>query len=660
MAPGNSMIGRRKKWRPAKSVAVCLALFLGGCSSLEFDDRLLVKVPDRRVIRETHADGWNFRHVVEAPQDKVNAGNWYVAYRDSDLVRHDPQWKVFLGRWGRARRLAPYLADASRDAFGVFPTLIEPNLVFANAAAGKAGPQQNHPLPQSRARRQGSDLFVNANRTLAWPSPADSDPAWHLRMEYSQLAEARREAHGGAGIRVGILDNGFSERQAGMPEHLDEDVYGDAMGWTQGTPHEGLVAPGDWGGSHGTGTIGILAGRRVRIFAKSASGSTTKGRPIFEGELGSAPRATVVPVRIAPWVFSVETASLACGIDYASRVKHCDVLSMSHGGSPSQVWVDAVNAAYERGTAVFAAEGDFFSLGFDPLPPTPIVVPSSPVYPAAFRRVVGVTGVRSDGGSYARNSLGRLFSHPSEFLTWVGRGSYGPDGWRQLLHSEAEADPAERRLGKLRAYPIAAYSPNIPWLVAPDSPQAPANLVDLNGSGTSAATPQAAGAAALWLARHRSDPALQRDWHTWKKSEAVYFALLGSAGGHETGPDEYLGAGTLKATEALKLSYADVKNMRDKRLLNFQKSGRDYFDGSRSFWTLLNGQAGLPPRFNQRAALKQGDTIAPDREKAFARLYYNMLLLEAWHNGRLPRKGLEANLLTAQADKLAEKASATH
>ena len=44
---------------------------------------------------------------LEAPNDKVNMGNWYLAYRDSGLVQHDPEWKLFLGRWERARRLAP-------------------------------------------------------------------------------------------------------------------------------------------------------------------------------------------------------------------------------------------------------------------------------------------------------------------------------------------------------------------------------------------------------------------------------------------------------------------------------------------------------------------------------------------------------------------------
>src|SRR3954452_21746632 len=66
-------------------------LALAGCSgvtdSLRFEDRLLVKVPDKRIIAEDRKkDGWNFRHISEAPHDRKNAGNWYVAWQDSEVA----------------------------------------------------------------------------------------------------------------------------------------------------------------------------------------------------------------------------------------------------------------------------------------------------------------------------------------------------------------------------------------------------------------------------------------------------------------------------------------------------------------------------------------------------------------------------------------------
>jgi subtilisin family serine protease len=116
-------------------------------------------------------------------------------------------------------------------------------------------------------------------------------------------------------------------------------------------------------------------------------------------------------------VFSIGTAELAYGIDYASRVRHADVITISHGGAPTQAWVDAVNAAYERGTAMFAAEGDFFSAMPDPLPPNGIIISASPMYPAAFRRVLGVTGVTADYHSYGRNTLGAILKESDSFVS---------------------------------------------------------------------------------------------------------------------------------------------------------------------------------------------------------------------------------------------------
>src|SRR6185295_7010276 len=129
-------------------------------------------------------------------------------------------------------------------------------------------------------------------------------------------------------------------------------------------------------------------------------------------------------------------------------------------------WVDAINAAYERGTAMFAAESDFFSLVFEPLKPHGILVPASPVYPAGFRRVMGVTGVTADDRSYGCNFLSRLLLHPGDLMKWAFRGSYGADGTSTVLfRPNRKPDPSQTwRQGELRPRPIAAPSPNVPWL----------------------------------------------------------------------------------------------------------------------------------------------------------------------------------------------------
>jgi Subtilase family len=399
------------------------------------------------------------------------------------------------------------------------------------------------------------------------------------------------------------------------------------------------------------GTIGILAGRQA-VFAPdpSAKGQQVVSIPQHPIWVGGAPDATVVPVRVAANPVSLGTAALAFGIDYASRVKGCDVISMSHGGSPTQTWVDAVNAAYERGTAMFAAEGDFFSLAPYGFRPGGIVVASSPVYPAAFRRVLGVTGATAEKRSYSGNSLARLFRRLDLLTTWGFRGSYGPDGWLGGINPRVDVDDEEKKFGALRSYPVAGYTPNIAWLAGTQG-------VDMDGSGTSASTPQVAAAAALWLERNRR--AIGRQWHSWQKAEAVYDALLISAEreNHRDQPDLYLGAGMLKANRALRWDYARVRGLHSDAL-KFGRMVKDEFGGAESFWRLLfRAPAHVPEE--DRAELNQTDLRGETKETALARMYYNMLLLEKWHGGAIPRHGGDERRLREKGAALARHAIAS-
>jgi Subtilase family len=319
---------------------------MGIVDSLEYDSRLLVKVP-RASFRETATAGaWKFRHLVDVPKDIDPAGQWYLAWRDDDTV-------IGLAmpgrRWRHAYQVAPALAEATRQALGVYPLMIEPNLVFTRMAARVDMTQRVAPGPSGASENrlgQSVSLDYGAPPSRAWPIPRTSDgsirPAWHLDDEYSGLRSAAarvRKIHRPRPIRIGILDDGFSVSQRGLPRHLIDDRLGDALNVPTSVSDANLQKPGDTGASHGTGTIGILAGRKVSINQTKVGGQTVAA---FDGYLGGAPDSEVVAVRVAPWVFSISTANLAYGIDYASRVEHCDVLSLSHGGSPCQVWSDAV------------------------------------------------------------------------------------------------------------------------------------------------------------------------------------------------------------------------------------------------------------------------------------------------------------------------------
>ena len=101
---------------------------------------------------------------------------------------------------------------------------------------------------------------------------------------------------------------------------------------------------------------------------------------------------------------------------------------------------------------------------------------------------------------------------------------------------------------------LGAYTPNVPWAEIDC-----AKVVDMDGAGTSAATPQIAAAAALWLAEHWD--VVKNYSQPWMRIEAVRFALFSAAakstakmGTAET--LEKIGQGVVKADAALAVDAA--------------------------------------------------------------------------------------------------------
>jgi len=205
-------------------------------------------------------------------------------------------------------------------------------------------------------------------------------------------------------------------------------------------------------------------------------------------------------VRIADSVIHFWNGAMAAGLNYAAEVG-ADVVSVSMGGLPTRAWADAVNRAYEAGVAIFAAAGNRIG-------PSP---PSSIVYPARFRRVVAVCGATSDGSPYYRPGL---HDHM--------QGCFGP-------------------AGKM-ATALAAYTPNMPW-----ASMGCRDIITHDGGGTSAATPQAAAAAALWLLQADIPDGVE----PWQKVEAVRNALFDSADKSQPDGRTYFGQGILRARLAL-------------------------------------------------------------------------------------------------------------
>ncbi len=341
--------------------------------------------------------------------------------------------------------------------------------------------------------------YVVRTMDADWP-PAEAPFAWHLGDEFSGLRSAR-EAAGEPGTRilVGILDTGFDPNHATLPRNLRLDL---ARNFTDDGAADDATDPASMAPftnpGHGTATLALLAGNRIN----------PRNFPHFSDYLGGAPHVDVVPIRIADSVVHFRTSAMAAGIEYAAQIG-CQVLSISMGGVSSAAWADAVNRAYEMGVAIFAAAGNRIG----PLPPATLV------YPARFERVVAVCGFTASKEPYQLSGLHRKM-----------HGCFGPES--AMTHA------------------IAAYTPNIPWAAIGCS-----ELVNPDGAGTSAATPQAAAAAALWLQRN------QRDVEpNWKRVEAVRRAMFQSADCSPSAGSAFFGNGLLRARLMLDVPLVDASS----------------------------------------------------------------------------------------------------
>jgi hypothetical protein len=319
--------------------------------------------------------------------------------------------------------------------------------------------------------------------------PAGPGFAWHLRDDFSQLGAARDAVPFTAPFtRIAHIDTGYDPNHAVRPERLSTDLQRNFVG-ADGRPND-AADPNrrrlfDNSG-HGTGTIGILAGGRV-----------AQAGDVY---LGGAPQAEIVPLRIANSVVLFWTSAFAQALGYALQ-SGCDVVTLSMGGLPSSAWREAVDAAYEAGVCIVAAAGNSVAA----LPTHHVV------YPARYHRTIAACGVMADGRPY--------YDLPIPLL----EGNWGPS--------------------KSMTSALAAFTPNIPWprFGCP-------NALNLNGEGTSAATPQIAAAVALWYEKYKN--VLPRDW---RRVEAVRRALFQSARHTDT---QHFGNGVLQARAALDVAPA--------------------------------------------------------------------------------------------------------
>jgi hypothetical protein len=332
--------------------------------------------------------------------------------------------------------------------------------------------------------------------------PIGANDLWFRDAEHTQFDQALARIGGSdiaAKVRIAHFDTGYDPQHAATPArvlHLLERNFVDPDRPKDATDRsDGLFNSI----GHGTGTLSILAGR-------SANGETP---------IGGAPFAEVVPVRVADRVVLFYNSAIARAFDYVHalcREPHTriDVITMSMGGLASEAWADAVNALYDAGVFIVTAAGNNYA-NF----PTHKIV-----YPARFRRVLAACGVMADSLPYA------------DLKPMQMAGNYGPKGKMTTAMS--------------------AFTPNVPWARF-GCPQ----IVDFDGRGTSAATPQLAAAAAMWIQQHRA--AYDAYPQPWMRVEALRKSLFDGARPGET---RRLGRGLLRADDALQQVPAAAAKLR--------------------------------------------------------------------------------------------------
>ena len=391
--------------------------------------------------------------------------------------------------------------------------LLAPNQPFAAAAqsgieAIEPDFEQEWPFREKPEPGKGFAASSMAELCAFDPQSADGGKAvgpaiaWNLNPSFSELAKAR--ARVGAKLEkvfVAHLDTGYDPTHITLPKNLRRDLQRNFVAddnrpddASDQTP-QGMTFLQNRG--HGTGTLSLLAGNKLDGTSPQWNG--------FTDFVGGAPLAQIIPVRIANWVVRFSTSTMVKGFDYA-REKGAHVLSMSMGGLSSEALVDAINLAYDAGLVMVTAGGNNFA-----------DVLSSIVFPARYRRVLAACGVMADGRAYSGLKTGTM------------QGNYGP---------ASKMDTA-----------IGAYTPNVPWAQIDCG-----KIVDMDGAGTSAATPQVAAAVALWLAEYFDD--VMNYPQPWMRVEAVRHALFKAAekttakmNAAET--REKIGQGVLKALAAL-------------------------------------------------------------------------------------------------------------
>lgn len=433
--------------------------------------------------------------------------------------------------WDKAHRVAARRAEASladllakADAAEIVE--IEPVVAYEMRGFGERFVRKAEAAESSApvcTTPENGDVVVCTPASFQWPNV--NRISWHLDDDRTQLRAAQRRAavafEDGRRVRIAHLDTGYYAIPDSItPPHFNTGlsrsfIPNDQCGETGIDCYHGGTPNG-----HGPSTLSVLAGGKVKFGGGN-------GYPAYNDYVGGAPLAEVFTYRVSPSVILLWPMYIGQGI-FSAIHQDADVISMSMGGAPSYFLRDAVNEAYDHGVPMFFAAADFFHL---PIPILSIdVPPHTMVYPARFTTATPVSGITAAKRSYGLNPSCFTSVFRGDATSWMLRGSYGPE---YLMKDRT----------------LTAISPNITARYG--TAAYPPNQIRLAFDGTSAATPQAAAAAALWLQFHRND-FNESEWRSWIKTQSAYDALTTSAWlPRGASSVDHFGAGVIQADKAL-------------------------------------------------------------------------------------------------------------
>jgi subtilisin family serine protease len=338
---------------------------------------------------------------------------------------------------------------------------------------------------------------------------------WHLvesNIHRAWEVMGGRESIDWGGVSVGHIDTGFTRhpvlgfRKDSVESHWvdtvhDRNYFSREIGQISDSDTPGGLfvsyddaedTLGGFSAGHGTRTGSVLCG-----YDRSASAKrSAKAGAAYAGYFGAAPKVPVVPIRMEDtiWIQNELGSGLPDALDYLVESAGVRVISLSMG-SPSTILTgtdvskrlkESLRNAYNEGVIVVCAAGNH--------------IPNEKVvFPARLAHTIAVAG-----------------SAPSEKL-WTG-SSYGKE-----VDISAPAYPIRRATtnrGNKFVYGI--------------------------GDGTSFATPQVAGTAAMWLAHN--DASIQAMYPEKWQRVAAFLMLLKSTARVPLGWDRNTrGAGLLNA-----------------------------------------------------------------------------------------------------------------